>query len=127
MKKISSNLYVVEPTETVTFTIDAVNTAHLVNASMDGAGLVVPQNMPFHFQAASEKGTTHNLVFLFTFSSNSGGAYNVKLTGTASGSSSFEVDQPSGGTVSSYSLIFRVGSVEDHALGIGPPMPWPQG
>ena len=39
MKKISSDLFIVESNETVTIKIDAVNTTNLVTISLDGKAI----------------------------------------------------------------------------------------
>jgi hypothetical protein len=129
MKKISSDLYIVEPNETVTINIEAVNTISLVTISLDGQAFALQPFAPFVFHASSEKGTTHDLMFLFTFSGPSGGAYHVILTGSEGGTDKFSVDSGDFGIpASSQTLRLRVGSAEiDGKLGIDPPSPWPHG
>jgi hypothetical protein len=129
MKKISSDLYIVEPNETVTIKIEAVNTPSLVAISLDGKATQL-QGEPFEFQASPQKGTTHALLLLFTFAGGEqpSGSYHVNLKGSEAGTFRFSVDLDSSSPVSSRALEFRVGSTEiDGKFGIDPPSPWPHG
>ena len=76
MKKINSELYVVEPSETITIKIETINTENLSAISLDGEP-IQPQDGRFEFQASPEKGTTHFLAFAFHFvgSEQSSGTY----------------------------------------------------
>jgi hypothetical protein len=126
MKRISSSLYVVEPGEVVTITIEAVNTPLLVSVSLDGKGFALQPGSPITFTASLEKGTTHYLVLFFSFAEPANGVYKGQLHGEEGGTFTFSASQGPSQT-ESLELEFRVGSLEAGKLGIDPPNPWPHG
>lgn len=126
MKKISHDIYVVEPNESITVDVHVVNTAKLAVVSLDGNAVKLAEE-PFKFTASSEQ-DTHNMVLLLEFTQPSGGSYQLNLSGSHGGNYKSSIKQSSGREVKSLSIAFRVGSTGGGAsLGIGPPAPWPAG
>ena len=127
MKKISSDLYIVEPAEAVRIIVEASNTPNLVTLSLDGD--TVQLQGPFEFHASPETGTTHVLVFLFTFAgaAQGHGFYQVHMTGSEGGTSKFGVELSSDNPISTIVRTLRVGSVKKQSLGSDPPTAWPHG
>jgi hypothetical protein len=128
MKKLSDDFYIFEPDETITIKIHAVNTPDLSAVALDGSP-IPREGERFEFQAPSQKGTTHFLVFAFTFSGTeqTSGSYQVNLSGSAGGSSKFSVELSSSNPISTLTRNFRVGSAEGGKVGLDPPAPWPHG
>lgn len=84
--------------ETITVSVQATNTAHLVNCSLDGAGKQLHPGEDFVFSAYKKTADTPiSLLMAFNFSE-ARGSYSVKVRGNQGGDVSQIVVKPSGWT-----------------------------
>jgi hypothetical protein len=96
MIKIAERQYAVKADESVTVTVQATGTAHLVSYDLDGEGggsLGEGQSEVFKIPPKQRR----VLTLLFTFSNDADGCYTVKLTGSQGGLDTDKIQQGSFG------------------------------
>jgi len=95
MIKIAKRQYHVQSGESITVSVQATGTVHLVNSDLDGLdGGPLTADESLTFKVTNQ---TRTLTLLFTFSNNSGGEYEVTIKGDQGGEDTDTVDQGSFG------------------------------
>ena len=95
MIKIANRQYHVQSGESITVSVQATGTVHLVNSDLDGLGgdpLAADESLTFRVT-----NQTRVLTLLFTFSNDSGGSYEVTIESDQGGEDTDTVDQGSFG------------------------------
>ena len=94
--------------ETITVTIAAKGTTHLVNSNLDGVGAPLSAGIPLTFTLNKAAHDPSVLVLFLTFTNPSGAVYDIDVTGSSGGSSHYIVTQIPGQAANGIAYTFDV-------------------